>query len=184
MKSKDFLTENRFINYLIATKMYKEMYRSKEGIISILLAVITTGYYCYLSSVISADSLTEALNSLLSYVLGGGFGLLGFLVGGLGILIGSISDEMIEVIDNGGMFQSLLGIVFRFYFDGAILFGVITCCIVDLSLLLLPGSFSLVWFCIAGWITAYCFWYALMLSVMLLGTSIRLMVLRHSILHR
>jgi hypothetical protein len=181
MQSKDILSKDRFWNYLCTTGMYKELYSSKEGCISAFLAVATAIVLVSNAHFVSERMFTSTISSLLAIILGGGFGLLGFLVGGLGILIGSISDKMIDIIDRGKKFKALLDIVFRFYFNGAILAIFIFLGIVDYLVLMFPFSINCVAVFCLGLATSYFFWYALMLSVMLLGTSIRLMILRHEL---
>lgn len=181
MQSKDILLNDRFSDYLRETRPYKEMYSSKEGITAIVLAVISASALTLNAHLVSADTFTNSVYILLSLTLGGTFGLLGFLVGGLGILIGSISDEMIDIIDKGRKFKSLLSIVFRFYFDGAVLAVFIFLGIIDYLLLMFPYPIFLWLIFTLGSLTAYFFWYSLMLSVMLLGSSIRIIILRHNL---
>lgn len=146
MKSSDFYKNDRFMDYLFKTEVYKEAYKSKEGIVSIILAFICL-MLILISVNFSAFSVVQnALFVLLGIILGGAFGLLGFLVGGLGILIGSISDEMISIIDKNNSFESLLAIVFRFYYDGAILAILILFCIFDYLILMLPFDVNFIFF--------------------------------------
>ncbi|WP_302804433.1 hypothetical protein [Schleiferilactobacillus harbinensis] len=180
MQSKDFFGKDRFWNILLETKMYKEAFSSKEGVMSILLSVATSTFFIVVVRGSSVGSFQSLMFPLIGILLGGGFGLLGFLVGGLGILVGSISDEMIDVIDRGEKFKYLLGIMFRFYYDGAILFFLISSCVLDyLALMTLDKGINVWLVCGFAFVTSYFFWYSLMLSVMLLGTSIRLIILRH-----
>lgn len=179
MKSSDFEGNSRFKHFLEATRMYTEMYSSKEGIASILLALVCTVVVCTATHYSEFTDLQGSILTLLGIALGGAFGLLGFLVGGLGILIGSISDNMISVIDKKNKFEYLLAIVFRFYFDGAILLLLIFISIFDILFILMPFEVNWILLIFLSLTTSYLFWYALMLSVMLLGTSIRLLILRH-----
>ena len=181
MKSSYFLENDRFLDYLQKTHMYRETYASKEGIASVLLAIVSACYLVFAEHLVSGEVLSAALQTLLGIIIGGGFGLLGFLVGGLGILIGSISDKVISIVDKANKFESLLGIIFRFYYDGAALVILIGLGILDYMLLILPTSFNMIFLIVLALLTAYAFWYSLMLSVMLLGTSIRLLLLRHAI---
>lgn len=181
MTSKDFLKKDRFLDYLKATKMYKEILLSKEGAISLCFSIITCIYFFYLQKSIPSNELCNALFAILGIIISGGFGLLGFLVGGLGILIGSISDNMISLIDKNDKFVPLLGIIFRFYYDGTILAALIVICVIDYAFLLIPSALNVLLFSFMSIVTSYLFLYALLVSVMLLGTSIRLLLLRHSI---
>ena len=124
-------------------------------------------------------NISSKLTNILEVVLGGGFGLLGFLVGGMAIIVGSIEQSTITIIDKAGEYKSLLSIVFRFYYDGAIICFLIVISIMNYFLLMLPIEFNLVFLLILTFLNALPFFYSLMLSVMLLGTTIRLMNLNH-----
>lgn len=180
-KSKDFLTADRFLDYLKATGIYKELWKSKEGIISAVLAVFTMLFLGFIFTSIPKYNPTEDLLNILGIIVGGAFGLLGFLVGGMALIVGSISDDILDIIDSGEKFPALLSIVFRFYYDGAIIGLLILVSLVSYFMLMIPMSYSKLLVYFFGFINSYLFIYTLLLSVMLLGTSIRLMVLRHTL---
>lgn len=181
-KSKDFLTADRFLDYLKATGIYKELWKSKEGIISAVLAVFTMLFLGFIFTSIPKYNPTEDLLNILGIIVGGAFGLLGFLVGGMALIVGSISDDILDIIDSGEKFPALLSIVFRFYYDGAIIGLLILVSLVSYFMLMIPMSYSKLLVYFFGFINSYLFIYTLLLSVMLLGTSIRLMVLRHTLI--
>lgn len=180
-KSKDFLTADRFLDYLKATGIYKELWKSKEGIISAVLAVFTMLFLGFIFTSIPKYNPTEDLLNILGIIVGGAFGLLGFLVGGMALIVGSISDDILDIIDSGEKFPALLSIVFRFYYDGAIIGLLILVSLVSYFMLMIPMPYSKLLVYFFGFINSYLFIYTLLLSVMLLGASIRLMVLRHTL---
>ena len=73
MRSTDFLQNNRFKDYLVGTKMYRELYFSKEGIASIAFSSVVTIYLTCMVENISESHLREYLLTLLGIILGGGF---------------------------------------------------------------------------------------------------------------
>ena len=183
-KSEDFLTADRFLDYLKATKVYKEIWSSKEGIISAVLSIFMMFFLGFIFTCIPKYNPTEDLLSVLGIIISGSFGLLGFLVGGMALIVGSISDDMLDIIDKGEQFPALLSIVFRFYYDGAIIGLLILVSLVSYFMLMLPMLYRKFFVYFLGFINSYLFFYTLLLSVMLLGTSIRLMILRHALVKK
>lgn len=175
-----FANNDRFIDYIRATKMYQEIWNSKEGIISVVVALIVSFFLIYIFAFIPKFNPTDNLLNILGIIIGGAFGLLGFLVGGMALIVGSISDEMIDIVDKGGQFKSLLSIIFRFYYDGVLIAMLIIVSFISYFMLMLPSVYNIILISILGFFNSFLFFYALILSVMLLGTSIRLMILRHS----
>lgn len=172
-----FLTHDRFRDYFCETKMYKEVYQSKESWISIIIGGMVTYFTIFI--VLPVINPTNNFLNLLTIIVGGAFGLLGFLIGGMALIVGSISDRMINIIDEGKAFDQLLAIIFRFYYDGAIIGLLIFVSIFDYLLLILPIPFYPWLLGTITFINTYLFCYSTILSVMLLGTPIRLLLLRH-----
>lgn len=174
-----FLEHDRLLDYLKASKTYREIYSSKEGILSLALSCIITAYILILVIGFPKLNITNKLTNVLEVILGGGFGLLGFLVGGMAIIVGSIDQSTITIIDKAGKYKSLLSIVFRFYYDGLIIGILIITGITNYFLLMLPLKFNLFFLGLFTFFNSFLFFYSLILSVMLLGTAIRLMNLNH-----
>lgn len=174
-----YLEHDRFFDFLKASKIYKGIYSSKEGIISLVLSLILSGYIYFLISSFPKINMTANLTVILGIILGCSFGLLGFLVGGMAIITGSIDQETISIVDKAGKYKYLLAIVFQFYYDGFVIGTLILISLINYFLLLLPFKFSIIWLILLAFINSYLFFYSLILSIMLLGTAIRLMNLRH-----
>ncbi|MEB3364931.1 hypothetical protein SDC49_26025 [Lactobacillus sp. R2/2] len=160
-------------------KTYKEIYSSKEGKLSITLSFLITFYILELVIDFPKLNITYKLTNILGIILGGGFGLLGFLVGGMAIIVGSIDQSTITIIDKDGKYENLLSIIFRFYYDGVIIGLLIIISIINYFLLMLPLKFNLLLLFLLTFLNSDLFFYSLLLSVMLLGTAIRLMNLNH-----
>ncbi len=176
---KYYLEHDRFLDFLKAKKTYKEIYSSKEGKLSITLSFLITFYILELVIDFPKLNITYKLTNILGIILGGGFGLLGFLVGGMAIIVGSIDQSTITIIDKDGKYENLLSIIFRFYYDGVIIGLLIIISIINYFLLMLPLKFNLLLLFLLTFLNSDLFFYSLLLSVMLLGTAIRLMNLNH-----
>ena len=174
-----FLEHDRLLDYLKASKTYREIYSSKEGFMSLILSCLITAYIIILVTNFPKLNITNKMMSVLGIILSGGFGLLGFLVGGMAIIVGSIDQSTITIIDKAGKYESLLSIVFRFYYDGLIIGILIIISIINYFLLMLPINFNLIFLGLLAFLNSFLFFYSLILSVMLLGTAIRLMNLNH-----
>ena len=142
---KYYLEHDRFLDFLKAKKTYKEIYSSKEGKLSITLSFLITFYILELVIDFPKLNITYKLTNILGIILGGGFGLLGFLVGGMAIIVGSIDQSTITIIDKDGKYENLLSIIFRFYYDGVIIGLLIIISIINYFLLMLPLKFNLLY---------------------------------------
>lgn len=179
--SEYYTKHDRFFDFLKASEMYKGIYSSKEGIISLLLSIILSVYIYFLEKNFPKVNMTTNLTNILGIILSCSFGLLGFLVGGMAIITGSIDQETISIVDRAGKYRYLLGIVFQFYYDGFIIGALIIVSLINYFLLLLPFKFNMFWLTLLTFGNSYLFFYSLILSIMLLGTAIRLMNFRHMI---
>lgn len=174
-----YLQHDRFINFLKSTKLYKGIYLSKEGIISLLFSSIVTAYIYFLISNFTKINITISLKEILRIILGGSFGMLGFLISGLAIITSCFDQKMISIIDKAQKYRHLLAIVFQFYYVGFIIGVLITISLLDYFLLFLPFKINIGWLILLTFINGYLFFYALIVTIMLLGTTIRLMNLRY-----
>ena len=108
-------------------------------------------------------------------------GLLGFIIGGLALIVGSIGKKMMNVINSSGNFKELLGIIFRFYFIGSILGISIVINIFTYLIVLFPYCFNQWLSIVLVVINSYAFFFSLISSIMLMGSCIRLMTLQYAI---
>lgn len=173
---EDFIEANRFKDLLLATKKYEDLFWSKEAIVSCVLSLCTT-YLMFLMT--ESSDFIENISNILSILIGGMFGLLGFIIGGLALIVGSIGFEIIKKINDLEKFNSLLSIIFMFYFVGAINGLAIVLLFFSYLTISLPLPFNLNIFLIATLFVSYICYFTLIYSVMLLGTCIRLMLLNY-----
>lgn len=178
-KIEYFFEKNRYIDFLINTKTYKDIYCSKEAAISLVLALISTGILFKVVSESPTKTTSDILINLLGILIGAVVGLLGFVIGGLALIVGSIGRKMIMIISESEQFTELLSIVFRFYFIGSILGMATITHLITYIVLLLPYKFNLMFVLIFLFFNSYIFFFSLLSSIMLMGTCIRLMLLQY-----
>ncbi|MFK5276835.1 hypothetical protein ACI3RH_08150 [Lactococcus lactis] len=176
-----YYSHNRYLDFLKSTKVYKDLYRSKEALLCILLSILATSFIVYIVYLNPTKDSSDKLLNLLTLSIGSITGLLGFIIGGLALIVGSIGKKLIDTINDSGKIVELLSIVYRFYFLGSILGGAITIHLFSYLLLLIPFEFNFIFlFCIVL-ISSYAFFFSLTSSIMLMGSCIRLMILQYSI---
>lgn len=184
-KNKDieyFYDKNRFINFLSETKMYKELYSSREALISFVIASFFTFLlYFILKNTNDFNALIEHFFNLIGLSISGLFGLLSFVVCGLALIVGSIGTKIIKVIDSKKKFISLLRIIFRFYFVGAVIGFTIILDLLFYVVLLIPIELNYCAFIIGCLFLFYCLFFSIISAIMLMGSCIRLLLLEYSI---
>lgn len=174
---KDYYSDNRFWHLFTRHKKWAEFYRYKEAWFSIAAAILAS-FICIRLSFIEAD-FGSKLQEALSVISGGQFTLLGFVIGSLAIVSGTLQTKLIKMVDQKNKAKPLMSILSNFYLAGAVLAGSIFFDI--FSLLAYPWFLSLnYWFRLAGF---FAFWYLVAFSVvystMLIGTSLRMFLLAY-----
>lgn len=180
-KIEYYYTKNSFFDFLKNTDTYKDIYWSKEAFFCLIFSfLITYMLFSFISSS-PTEQTSEQLRDLLGILVGSLVGLLGFVIGGLALIVGSIGKKMIDFISSQEQFSELLGIVFRFYYIGFILGATTVIQLVTYINLLLPGDFNSVLSVIVIFINCYTFLFSLFSSIMLMGSCIKLMLLQYRI---
>lgn len=174
-----YVNNDRYFDYLKNTKTYKDLYCSKEALFSVLFTVIVI---LFINNIIFTNPQEETTERLLNFVgilIGSVVGLLGFVIGGLALIVGSIGKKLIETIDDANKFDSLMSIIFRFYFVGSVL-G-LTVIIQIITFLILLTSYDFNYWLTLGivFLNGFFFTFSLLASIMLMGSCIRLMVLQY-----
>lgn len=197
-----YYKNNRFWELFWSTRKYKDLIWSKEAFLSLCLSVLTLVIiliilfkirdfssfnfnnlnYIRLEAAKDNTTVAELINlirSLLNMVIAGLFGLLGFLVGGLAILTGTMSNKVLKNIYDDGKIKNLMSIIFNFYFSGGLLgFGIV---VGLLSYLVTYTAFPLTILKLSTWVlfVSYFLYFALIYTVMLLGTCLRIFLLSY-----
>ncbi|TVV27241.1 hypothetical protein FO438_04635 [Weissella cibaria] len=174
MKIGDYKDKDRFLKLFFCLGTAKDLYWSKEALISLVLSILSTVIILmnYQSS-LKSDAL-----SLIGLVISGFFAMLGFLIGGLALTIGTLSDDLIRKVDLNGAAKPLMNLIFRFYLIGVVLlFNTINFFFIFLVLIFKFNINKYVWI---AWLLGsnYFLFFGLIASVMLMGTNIRILILK------
>lgn len=170
----------RLLPLIFSTNKFKDIYCSKEALISFVMSVIFTLFVSFVIKT-SSENPTDRILDLLGIQIGTLLGLLGFLIGGAALLTGSISIDMMKVIDKHQKFHQLLALLVPFYLLGVIV-GISFFISVFIYLVVLtnfPFNFFMIF--IFSLFNFYFLFYSLISSIMLLGTCIRIFILRYKI---
>ena len=145
-----------------------------EVFLSIGCALISCvlGYFLIVTN--SVASITLVTQNILLYTSMGLLGLLGFLVSGLAIISGTISNKVTFEIDAEGKFNSLISILFSYYFVGAVIAGLVVIFIGTYFIISIEAPLYKFIYIILDLILSYGFFFVIFSSVSLLGTSINI----------
>ena len=172
MDLKYFFHTNSFKSMLIDTKKYRELYKPNEAKLAIILAVIFTIIIFFLNESIGNLEMTDLLKNIFSILISGLIGLLGFLVTGLAMMASIITKKSVENIDSLGKTKSLAGILFSFYFEGAMVGFNIIVMLIAYVVLAFPIEIVDSVLIVLTAIIAYTFFFTILYAVTLLGSCI------------
>ncbi|MBF7081867.1 hypothetical protein IT084_02615 [Desulfallas sp. Bu1-1] len=174
-----YYKKNRFINLIFTSKKWRDLIKSKEAFVSLVLAIIFSMIIREIYQTNSTQNFCSLIGMALLTLSAGLLGVLGFLVGGLAIISGTISNKILKNINTEDKFDHLINIVFVFYFNGALV-GFTLVLFLSLYLSLYTNwSISELKVFIISLIINYFFWFTIIYAVMLLGTCLRLLVLTY-----
>ncbi|PZT54116.1 hypothetical protein [Paenibacillus silvae] len=193
-----YFSENRFMTLLKESKKYRDLYYSKEALLSFFLSVITVFFLIIaargessfsISKIIDlqnhqltqngVENVVDLAKNLLNFNLAGLFGLLGFIIGGLSILSGTLSSKVIDTINDEGKIRHLISLMFSFYFAGAIIGVTLVVSILTYISLYTPYVMNLYVLFFWSFFVCYLSYFTIIVSIMLLGTSLRFFLLNH-----
>ena len=172
---KKYFHYNSFLKLLCKTKKYKELYCCTAGHASILLALISTFIFNLFYS-LRYEEFLVVIPPLLLTLVSGFLGLLGFLITGLALLLGMVTNKIIYEFEKKEKVHNFVGILFSFYFEGVII-GVT---LINLMLLYLifyclsPFIVEKYAFLIVSFVTSYSVSFSILYAIGLLGTSINM----------
>ncbi|CDQ17955.1 hypothetical protein [Halobacillus karajensis] len=189
---KKYLYKDRFFELVISTSKWKDIFFSKEAFVSLCISL---GLSCLISypfhklnftnilnplSVTNDElnSILEIASTLIPVILGGLFAVLGLTIGGLAIVVGTISDRLIITIVEKEAFDELVSVIFNYYFSGGVIGLTIVLNFFVAILIKISLPFSYFWFMALTFILCYLIIFSLTYSVMLLGTSMRIFFLK------
>ena len=175
-KAKDYFSTQKtdFFSLLLSTKKWKELYNQRESKIAVFFALCITCFLHIAYKNTEFSDFMELLNNLLQIAIETSVGMLGFIISGLAIFTGTITSKLVRNIDSDNKINSIIGILYSFYFIGAII-GINI--VVYISLYVFAMSdivFNEGLFVLISGFSLYLYLFSIFYSISLLGTCIRL----------
>lgn len=172
-KIDDFKKYNTFYSMLWVTKKYKECFAEHAGKISIFFTIIFSIMLCLLYNHNSYVFFSK-IESVLITISAGLLGLLGVYITGLALMVSVITKESINQIDVLSKAESLVGVLFCYYFAGGFILITIfdfLLCYFLINLNIFVNEFFVYFMIILScWLFAFSICY----TVALLGMSINI----------
>ena len=174
-KIQEFKRYNTFLSLLLKTKKYKELYSEHCAWIAFAFTFIFSLILIYIFDT-NRIIFFENIKNLLLTFSSGMLGLLGVYITGLALMITVISDDSLKILEKNDKIESLVGILYCFYFAGAIILLTIVDFIMCYFLILtnIPVPSIVIYFLIS--ISNFLFFYSLSYTVALLGTCINIFI--------
>lgn len=166
--------ETRFFRLLCRTEKWKELYSQAESVASIIISLMTVAFIYFAYRNIEFNRFIEMVMQIMQILIGATTGMLGFIISGLAIFTGTITDKLVKSIDSDEKIDALVGILFSFYFIGAVIGVAILFYMISYIFLWIELPFALCPFVIISLIVSYLFVFSVLYSVSLLGTCIRM----------
>lgn len=174
-KMQDFdYKETRFFRLLCTTKKWKEIYNQFESKLSLLVSITVIVILIFLFMSISQQDYNELIKELINIGLTTVIGLLGFIISGIAIFTGTITNKLVKNIDNDDKAVSLVGILFSFYYIGVIIGIAIVLYIIMYLFWYSYIAISVVKICVVGFVLVYLYFYSIFYSISLIGTCLKL----------
>lgn len=175
---KDYYNSG-YIKLLKNTKKYKEFYYGPEALMAFLLSIVVSIIFIKIFKDIDNNKFNEMIRNVLMNLSIALIGMLGFIVGGLAILSGTIPNKIIKKIEKENKIKSLIGIFFSFYFIGSLI-GISICGFLTMYLLTyidLPINDKYVG--TISFIFSYLFTFNIFYAIALLGTCIKIFMVNY-----
>lgn len=173
------IKNSSFFYLLRTTRKWKELFNQKEAIISLIFSIVSLLVLRFVYNTEGINTFVIVIQNLLIGILSGFISLLGFIISGLAIFTGTITDKIVKKINNDKKIEHLIGILYSFYFIGAII-G-ITICLFVISYIMTYTKLEInnVILCSIVLILSYLFCFSILYSIALLGTCLRIFLLNY-----
>lgn len=168
-----------YISLLKSSKKWEELIWETESKASFVITGISTvAFYLGFGTQLGTDvnNLMRDISLNLAMTL---IGLLGFLISGLAIFTGTITNKLIKDIDSDNKGADIISIFYSFYFIGGIDVVEIIIFVIIYFLSFVQKPFCVPITYIVFIITTYLFVFILLYSVSLLGTCIRVFLVSY-----
>lgn len=171
-----YYKKNRFLSLFFDTKKYKDLFLSKEALGSFLISALMSLliYKVYNYSFEKWESLNE---TLINIMLPGLLGLLGFIIGGMAIMTGGFTKNVLKNINEENKFNNLINIMFEFYMCAALIGIAIVLLLIEIILLYTNFMANEILMILLTFVSSYIVIFTLIYSIMLTGTCLRVILL-------
>lgn len=149
-----------------------------ENIWAILFTLVTVCVLLLLVETTDITVVTEVLKNLMLYIGAGLISMLGFIISGLAFASGTLSNEIIDKINEQGKFDSLQQILFSFWYIGRITGISIGLFFITYIIISINLPLNLLLFLCISIPLSYCFYYIIFYCVSLLKTCFNLFSVR------
>lgn len=178
---KNVLEYDRFHNYLIATKKYKDVFWSKEAFFNFLLTLVIFSLLIVSAKLDKLEAI-NLISSLIPVFIGGLLTILALSLSGLAIVTATLGDDFLTIMIKNKKLLSVLEIIFSFYFAGFIIGLSIVILSISYIVLSFKTEFSWIAYGILSFLSIYFLFFSIIYSIMLLGTCLRLFFAKYVIL--
>ena len=176
-------------------ELYKKAYKDTrnplfafkkfECYASFIVAGVVT-FAIYFIGITNTDiaSIKSTLQNYTLYIAAALLGMLGFLVGGLAIISGTVSNKVAQTMNKAGAFDALLSVMFSFYYEGAVIGALIFLYFVAYLALSIGWVFNFLFIKILilvfAFLLSYGLSFAVCFAVSLLGTCINMFIINYN----
>ncbi|MBQ3114169.1 MAG: hypothetical protein IJC05_07420 [Phascolarctobacterium sp.] len=116
---KDFNQYNSFWKMLVVTKKYRELYSEHCSIIALVLGLILFALLLAIYDTSGLKAFIDLAKNLLISFSVGLLGLLGVYITGLALMASMMTKDALYALEERNCVESLLSVLFCFYFAGA-----------------------------------------------------------------
>lgn len=159
---------------LESTKKWKEIYNQAESKTAAVFAIIILIVLCINYYHTDFSVYIDLLKEITMFAIQSSVGLLGFIISGLAIFTGTITNKLVKNINSDKKADSLIGILFSFYFIGMIIAVSVAVYLIAYIFLNSNFMFSIIKLIISASICLYLYFFTIFYTVSLLGTCIRI----------
>ena len=171
-KMQDYFKYNSYFSMLFQTKKYKEFYVGHVAMISFIASAILICIIVNLHYNIEPEKMTSLLSTIILAVAAGLIGLLGFLITGVSLLAVLMTEKSLEALEKKQIVDTLVEVLFSFYFAGSIIGITVFMFIVNYFVLQFELNFNNYFFFTMLILNTYFCSYSILYSVALLGSCI------------
>lgn len=176
MKAKQEEKYKTFWRFFKETKKYKELWREDASLIALILSVLFSILLGFLF-VQNNSSFFVYVSSVLINIVCGFLGLLGVVITGMALLLSTISNDLINYINQHNKINNFVGVLFCFYFAAALILITIVTFLLEYFIIKIEYM-AICWLVLACIIVScYMFFLSICYTVALMGTCINFFVL-------